>query len=1374
MFNVHRIKACITHLPASLLLTVLLCCYSSGNPKSDLRFDHITMDRGLSSNFVQAIIRDRRGFMWFGTQDGLNRYDGYTLIVYKHDPGDNNSLSNNFISALHEDSDGIIWIGTTGGLNSFDPRTETFTRYLYDPGDPQSISNDDVRSILEDRKGRLWFGTARGLNKFDRSTQTFTHYRHDPDDPNTLDHEYVVELYEDSRGTLWIGTGDLGAGPGGLNRFDTNNNKVTLFRHPTIDLDWITSIQEDADGNLWLGTDVCLMKFDRAMEVIKDFCSNPDSPYPAGLKDYIYTIQKGNSGYLWLGSYRYGLWKFDRSTDTFDVYQNSPFDPKSLSNNSVMASYTDEEGRLWLGTWGGGINILNPSPMFTFYRINEWLDAPAMSNDVRAIYEDSEGSVWLGTLYGLHVLDRGSADIRTILPGSEYVFFILEGPEENLLLGTRDNLSLLDTGTMEARPIISESITYEALYAGVQDRSGNFWFGTRGYGLLQLDTGSETIIRQYIHEPNNPATITHNDVRTLLVDGSDVLWVGTNNGLNIYDRETRTFVNYFRDPDNPLSLPDNEIRVLFEDNSGTIWIGTGGGLGKFDGSEDKFIHYTERDGLPNNTINGILEDSHGNLWISTNRGLSRFDSRTNVFNNYDVTDGLYGDYFNRGAFFKNERGEMFFGSQEGFTIFHPDSIRHNPNIPPVVITDFLLFNEKVPISEESPLKEAITDVDIIHLSHDQNTISFEFAALDYTAPQRNQYAYKMTGIDENWVYSGNRRYVNYTKLPPGEYVFRVKGSNNHGVWNEGGTSVAIVITPPWWRTTWAYAGYLVVFLTMFYGFRRYELNRQRLKHRIEMEHFQQEQLKELDRMKSRFFENISHEFRTPLTLIEGPLKEIKSGSFSDNLDEQYELMLGNTRRLKQLVNQLLDLSRIESGRMKLSIRRMDIIEVVKGVAASFESLAGMKRIEFNIQCTDEPVTGWFDRDAVEKILMNLLSNAFKFTPEGGEVHVTINPAQRGGRVEGIVLSVTDTGIGISPDEQDKIFDRFYQVDQSGTREYEGSGIGLALIKELIELHRGEITVTSEPDKGSTFTVILPLDKETFSPDEIDDTGEPVTTPYAYIPETEPPTSGETIEEDIIQEESGPVLLVIEDNAEMRKYIRSHLSNGFRIIEAVNGKAGIQKAVETIPDLIISDVMMPEMDGYEVCKELKTDERTSHIPIILLTAKASSESKLEGLETGADDYIMKPFDAHELRIRVKNLIEQRRKLRERFRNETTIKLKDVTVTSMDEKFLRRAMELVENHISDRKFDTETFAKEMYLSRRQLHRKMTALTDLSPSQFMRRMRLARATDLLRKKAGNISEIADLVGYESPSKFSRAFKEELGKTPSEYQAEIISSER
>ncbi len=875
-------------------------------------------------------------------------------------------------------------------------------------------------------------------------------------------------------------------------------------------------------------------------------------------------------------------------------------------------------------------------------------------------------------------------------------------------------------------------------------------------------------------------------INALLEDSNGTLWIGSSNGLYCID-SIRTWegephpklkmIRYRHILGDTSSISNNLIWCIYEDPRGDIWIGTNVGLNRFKKEDEKFTHFFKPDGLPSDVIYNIVEDDHGNLWLSTPIALCKVDlsGQSIHFKKYDASDGLPNNNLAR-ALYKRRSGEILVGMTKGLIGFFPDSLKDNPNIPSVAITDLKIHNQSIPLDTIMNHKRHIV------LSHSQNFFSLEFAALEFTAPERNQYAYLLEEFETDWNYSGNRRLANYTNVSPGSYIFRVKASNNDGVWNEKGTALKITILPPWWKTWWAYSIYAALILGTLYGLRRYELSRQRFKHRMEMEHIEAENLKEIDNMKSRFFANISHEFRTPLTLIFGPAKDISEKSKDKDIKQSAKIIKRNADKLNGLVNQLLDLSKLEAGKMALETSEHNIIPLLKGLVLSFSSLAERKKITLKFNTKEDKLDIYIDIEKLEKIITNLLSNAFKFTPEGGEVVVSVSkptpatagkpksPPGRGIKGVGpmskvIEISIQDTGIGIPKERLDKIFDRFYQVDGSHTRESEGTGIGLALTKELVELHKGTIKVESKEGEGTTFTVLLPLGREHLKADEIveKEIEKEIT---QVIDETEivPENEGREEKTDLesLLDTEKPLLLIVEDNSDVRNYIISHLNEEYRIKEAANGEDGLNKSIEQIPDLIVSDVMMPKMDGFELCEKIKTDERTSHIPVILLTAKATSMDKREGYETGADDYIMKPFDASELKVRIQNLIEIRRKLQEKFSSD------DFNIPpelkSIDKEFLKKILTIVNEHISEEEFSIEELGKEAAMSRRHLHRKLKALTNKSPSQFVRSIRLSKARNLIKGKKWTISEISYQVGFSSPIYFNKCFKEEFGYSPSE----------
>jgi signal transduction histidine kinase/ligand-binding sensor domain-containing protein/DNA-binding response OmpR family regulator len=1334
----------------------------------------IGYEEGLPDRTVLCMLLDRQGFMWFGTFRGLARYDGYSFKVFQENVHDSLSLSGQIVRALTEDREGFIWVGTVGGgLNRFNPRTETFTHFKHDPRNLLSLNNNDVYAIHEDHLGRLWVGTRMGLDLFDASQACFVHVH--PAKEETAQHEsaQVIAIAEDptKSGTLWIGTGGdgmieiepdkcivrhigkgvgnpkgletllrfiqgshttpnvlwVGTGGDGLYGFDLVQRRFATFHHDpsdarTIGHDEVRCMLQDRSGNLWIGTTGGLSRFDPTTGVFVNYRHKPNDNRSL-CHDFVNSLLQDKSGIIWVGTGD-GLCRFASLAEQFTVYQNDPNNPNSLSHNSLNSLFEDEHGLLWIAS-EKGLNCFDPkAERFSTFRHDPQNASSLRNDDVRTIYEDRKGDFWVGNTMGiLHRFDRKTGRSRSIELGK--------------------------------RPGYESGIT-----AMLDASDGTFWVGSN-IGLFVVDR-DQWKSRQVSLGPVRVDSRT--EISSLYEDDANVLWIGTvgsqAKGLVSYDRMTGRITVYEHDPANEHSLGSNWVSYICSDKMGNLWVATiGGGLNRFSRAERTFTVFSQNTGVPDDVI-GFIEDNRDNLWLATDQGICRLNPTTRSARVFSTHHGLPSNHISLRSFCLSKSGMAYFGGLNGMFSFIPDSIEDNAHIPPVILTNLKVFEKE--LSSDTSLS-FLTD---IALPYDRSFISLEFAALDFKDPRENRYAYKLEGLDPDWVNSGTRRYAAYTDLRPGRYTFRVKGSNDNGLWNQQGAVLAIAILPPWWKTTWAYVGYALSLVTILFFVRRYELNRLRLKDQAKIEHVEAEKLREVDRIKSSFFTNISHEFRTPLTLIEGPIRQLKSGEYQGDPNEIYDVVLRNAQRLLHLVNQLLDMSKLESGQVNLRVRERDVVDAVRTIAAWFESLAARKNIQFVVKTEESSIIGWIDRDALEKILVNLLSNAFKFTPKSGRVALSV-----GWNVilfnKAVEISVTDNGIGIPPELQKRIFDRFYQIDDTHTREHEGTGIGLALTKELVELHQGTITVQSEAGRGSLFMVRIPLDKSMYRADQIvestDDQVAERLSGSAVRSSTE--TGAETIPIEVDEDESLPLVLIIEDNPDMRRYLRTNIEPGHRILEAADGDEGVKKAIEGIPDIVISDVMMPKMDGFEVCQRLKTDERTSHIPVILLTAKAGQEHKLEGLETGADDYLVKPFDAKELKARVRNLVEQRKRLHERFQCELIIQPKGVTVSSADEKFLKKVFEVVERNLGDSDFDLEAFAEEATMSRLQLHRKLKAITGSSPGEFVRQLRLQRAAELIRKRAGTISEIAYEVGFNNLSYFARQFREKYGVVPSEF---------
>jgi len=833
----------------------------STNSGSNIKFNHLSVEKGLSQSAVTCILQDSKGFMWFGTKDGLNKYDGYNFTVYKYDPQDPHTISNNRILSILEDHAGTLWIGTlSGGLNELNKKTEVFRHYQYDSSDFNSLSNNNVWSILEDRSGIVWIGTEAGLNQFNRETDSFKRYLPNPGTPNSLSHDWVMSIHEDHLGDIWIGTRK-----GGLNQFDRETETFRHYLHDpgnpqSLSSNEVLSIHEDRSDVLWIGTSGGgLNQFDRETETFRNYQHDPKNPNSLS-NNTVWSIYEDRSGVLWIGTLGGGLNQFDPSrfsrelneeaNGIFRHFQHAPENSFSLSVNDVFSIYEDTSEILWIGTQDGGLNLFDRKIETFQHFLHDPQNPSSLSdNSIRTIYEDRSEQLWIGTLSG--GLSRMSRDDRNTKTFRQYqhkprtpnslsnnsVWSVYEDRLGNFWVGTRKGgLNLFDRKMETFKhfnpdPYKSNSLSNNWVISIYEDRSGMLWIGTWGGGLNQFDQTTKTF-RHFIHDPDDPQSLSHDRVRVIYEDRSRVLWVGTLDGLNQFDRETRTFKRYKHDPNNPHSLSHSWINSIYEDRKGALWIGTsGGGLNRFDRETETFKYYRESDGLPNEVIYGILEDDRGNLWLSTNKGLSKFNPETEMFKNFDVRDGLQSNEFNGGAYFKGRNGEMYFGGINGFNVFHPNNIKDNPYIPPVVITSFYRYNteDKEGIAIE---EKGISSKDEIELSYQDNILSFEFAALNYRIPEKNQYAYKLEGFNDHWIQLGTKRDVTFTNLDPGEYTLHVKGSNNDGVWNEDGTSLKITIIPPWWKTRWAYGLYGLALIAALFALRQFELNRQHKKIRL--------------------------------------------------------------------------------------------------------------------------------------------------------------------------------------------------------------------------------------------------------------------------------------------------------------------------------------------------------------------------------------------------------------------------------------------------------------------------------------------------------------------------------------------------------------
>jgi signal transduction histidine kinase/ligand-binding sensor domain-containing protein/CheY-like chemotaxis protein/AraC-like DNA-binding protein len=1327
------------------------------------RFQHLY---GLTTDQIRShVVRDHEGYIWVGTLNGLDRYDGQNVKEYRNDPSDPHSISSNIVKEVYVDKKGRLWVGTYDtGISLYDPLRDRFINFLPRRGDTSWYAAKHIYDISEDRSGNIWLaGTGDGVVRVEVPGE-------ESEDLDTLARAVRITTYP-------LGTTIVG----------------------------VLGLHERGDGTMLVASDsglLVLNPFTRAT-------SRLHLPGPVGRRldsAPINCFLSDSHGNLWVGTQTEGLFRFDRRGGEPLNYRHKADDESSLTSDAVIDIAEDSTGKLWIGS-GVGIDLFAPTegrriPFLMVGSTARW-PVPWMRMSL-----DQKGVLWFGTLnggvsyltpkarrfplYGLRG-KAGSSPIpfMTVKRDVDGNFWFMSST------GILYEIDLTTEKVLERIDVFHGKIPSYGDNVAFIDRRGFYWHGTWGLGLFRVDLkngkvknykfeigrGDDVVISDIAQADGDslwtareadglhkfdPASgrsfevlgLGNTKVWSVMKRRDGTIWVGyETDGIAVLDPVNGTTVHLQHNPADSTSLGSDHVRTLFEDPSGRVWVGAGDIVDLWHPATRSFTHYYNQ-GFNKALFADILgADQKGQIWVNpTYGGLSVLDPSSGRFTNYDEADGVNGEFTMENL----PDGRVVLSNWIGIVLFHPDSIYVRQSAPPLVITRMSINDELTTPPHVDGSSAAL------RLTHSQNVLELEFAALEIDAQRLVKYQYKLEGVETDWVTPKDRRSVRYPGLSPGDYLFRARATSVRGEWPDQEIALAINVAPPWWRSWWAYLAYgffIVGLLTVAYQMRVKQLS---LKHRAD-------NLAELDRLKTRFFTNISHEFRTPLTLILGPVQKwrdrLEERSDDGELHSDLSMVERNAQRLLRLINQLLDFSKLEAGAMKLHARRMNIVPVVKGIAYSFESSAGMRRINLVVRAEPDEIEVYCDEEMLRKIVGNLVSNAFKFTPEGGSVTVAL--AEVRSQISdvrtqhSVQISVSDTGVGIPADQLDKVFDRFFQVDTSYTREHEGSGIGLALVRELVELHHGSVEVKSEVERGTELTVRLPLGRHHLKDEEIVETPAgaesiPIvmSTPHVKTRAYEPAEAEKPLSADAQK----PLILVVEDNADVRAYIKGFLIASYQVAEAQDGAAGIEMAAESIPDLVISDVMMPKKDGFEVCKTLKLDERTSHVPVILLTAKAGSENKIEGLETGADDYLVKPFEAKELLARVKNLIDLRRKLRERFSVGEVLKPGEITVSSIDDAFLQKVKSIVETHISEEGFGSEDLSREVGMSRSQIHRKLTALTGMSAGDFIRYLRLHRAMDLLQQNAATVAEIAYKVGFGTPAHFTKSFHDLFGKTPSE----------
>jgi len=1358
------------------IVSFLLLATSILFGQNELNFNHLSIKDGFVDSKANAIIQDQKGFIWIGTWNGLNRYDGYSVKTYQPSFHDSTTITNREVVELLEDRAGNIWIGTSSGLNRLNPSTGQIMTYDF---------QNRIIALHEDHENQLWIGTWNGgLFKLDPETGERNHY---------LSNEIISDIHEDSRGMLWV------ASYNGLVRIDGETGAYQRYLpgqgQNSISNGSVTQITESADGILWIGTwggglnKVTVSDHDDSLHFTHYWRG------AGGLSsDVIYKLFYDDYQNLWIGTWNDGLnllkaeqQDVDPENARFLVYQNSLNDPTSLSGNGISSLMVDRSGVLWIGA----ATIDRTSIIDTgIKRYKVHSEEQAANYTIRAMSR-VEDQLWMGSNRDLRLYHRTDDvyEFEQDFPKPQYKFgqteyiansiLSLAGDSSGLWVGTED-AGLIHYPADTDSKIAPERAEYFNQQTSPEipgnkvsslviskKQAGVIWIGTLHSGLAKMTINKGQKRIKNFGAGNSRDFLSDNNIRIIYEDSAGLVWIGTQNGLNCFNPETSKFEQFFYSVADTSSINDNIINAIYEDSNGALWVGTNSGLNKVirDGTttieEISFQGYPSINNLSNEVVTHILEDDSKNLWIRLYSGIVKFNLHT------EDTEYFLADYengsFERNTSVKADDGLFIIGNPSGFISFYPDSL-YKLSVPPkVCITDLLIYNESVNARKQTEgdtiASRTVPYRDQVHLSHTDKMLTFMFSAMDYSNPAKNSYYYQLEGFDNDWNEIGSRNTATYTNIPPGKYIFKVKATNNNGIWSEEAATLHIQIRPPWWKTTWAYLFYILIFIGLLYFFQEYSFIKAHAKSELMFEKLKNDEMYRLNEMKSNFFTDITHELRTPLTLILGPAKELMADkTLSSYGIKQAGLIQKSANKLLRMVNELMEFRKVEMGVLDhMHLQRSDLAEMINEVYLSFKPMAESRGMKLNITIEQSPLAAFVDPDKIEKVLFNLVSNAFKYSPDGGRIDLRarLEEVQKGHSL--IRMEVEDTGIGIEKEHIDKVFGRFYQVNQLRTQST--GGIGLFLSKALVEQHQGRIEVRSEPGKGSCFSVILPIQsgEEMASEIRLSETA---------VPADETPDEADVaLTSRAIGPEEKPLILVVEDDTELNEFLVSGLSSEFRVMNAYNGQEGLEKTRAVFPDLVISDIMMPKLDGFELCQQIRKDITVSHIPLIFLTAKTMHEDEIKGLRLGAVDYIFKPFDLLALKLKIQNIFDIRRTMHERIKKEQILQPETVELPSLDEIFLKNAVESVNKHLDDSNFDVELFATDLGVSMNNVYRKIKALTGQTAKEFIRNQRLKHAAGLLVQQKRSISEIIYMVGFASPSYFTRCFKEFYGCTPKEY---------
>lgn len=1341
-------------------LFLFFFCLKSFSRSYDIQ--KIGLDHGISNNYIMGITQDKKGFLWFSTESGLNRFDGNEFRIYKKSNSNKtNTISGNELNVVYADKyDDIIWIATQrDGLNAFDYNTETFTQYKSDQSNPHGIITNDITNIVNSSDGNIWITTYhQGFDYFDKQTKKFKHY-------NTktlpgLISNGIWSLAEDKNKTLYIGHVDAG-----LSIISKDNKSIKNFKSNLNDLkslpgNRVNVVFIDNNQNLWVGTNNGLALFNPTTENFTVFKHDPNNRQSL-VSNTILSITQLNDGNLWVGTENGGISILNIQQSMFLMPNSIKFDNiypgdnnQSLSNKTIRSIFQDSFNNIWIGTYGDGINFISHrQPLFENW---SYSPIPGVANSlsgktVWGICVDNLNQLWVGTDgNGIDIFDDGNK-IRT------YNSYNSNLTDNAILAAFRDSQNNLWFGTFSGgvnifdhKSKIFKSIPItnsNDIRCFAEDNDHNIWIGS-GKGIYIYNLNNQEI--KNVNSKNS--ALREDLIRSILFDNKGRIWIGSfGGGLSVYDSQMN-LIDFFN---TTKGFPSNTINHIFKDKNNDIWIGTGNGLVFFKSKKDisSYTVFNENNGIKSSHIRAITDDDNGNIWFSTNSDISQYALKQKKFYNYSYYDGIPLGDFMSGSVSKMTDGSIYFGSHNGLCFFYPKNITQRISIPPVVITTFILYDKNTELSKNE-LNKPI--VDNIKLRYSQNTFKISFNILDYSLNNLVEYSYRLKGLEDSWYSTNNENSIMFRNIPPGTYKLLIKARIKNQEWSDQVTSMTITIEPPFWLTWGAKFIYILIIVIFILWIARFYKRRVELENSLLYEKINHKKEQELNNERLRFFTNITHELRTPLTLILGPLEDLSvDSSLSEKHAKKISVIYKSATRLLNLVNQILEFRKTETQNKKLSVKKDNLASLIQEVSLKYKELNTKEGLSFETKIADGNYEIYYDQDVIATILENLMSNAIKYTESGSIVLSIENVIEHD--IEYTQITVKDTGRGIQAESINKIFDRYYQEQNNFQKS--GTGIGLALVNNLAILHEGEVLVESEIGIGTEFRFKI-ISNNTY-PNAIHK--------YNNEEKKEPETFDEIDE----VQTSKPIILVVEDDEEINEYITNSLSAEYIVYSALNGKDGLEKASIYIPDIIISDIMMPEMDGFNLTRTLKADIRTSHIPIILLTAKDNIQDRTEGYSIGAESYITKPFSASLLRARIKNLFDTRRKIAEQIQTDTSNSEKSTVVTNslneLDKEFIEKITDIIEENIDSESLDVNFIADKIFMSHSTLYRKIKALTDMTINEFIRKIRMKLAEELLLSGKYSISEISYMVGINSVTYFRQCFKDQFGLAPTEYLKKI-----